>query len=92
MAGESQVPLPNVPGIHSPHKPIGSFLRKPALSPNIQKSPLKVPKGPTPQAARRKLSVEIQDMNTQDFVVVQSSPKKKMILTDHQKEILKEKQ
>ncbi|XP_061193994.1 telomere-associated protein RIF1-like [Saccostrea echinata] len=87
---DSQAPEPFIPGMPSPRKIHGSFLNK-AVSPNIKNSPARHTEKVTrsPGAARKNLS--INDLQKEDFVVIKSPPKKKRILTEHQKEVLKEK-
>ncbi|XP_062606334.1 telomere-associated protein RIF1-like [Saccostrea cucullata] len=87
---DSQAPEPFIPGMPSPRKIHGSFLNK-AVSPNIKNSPARHTEKVTrsPGAIRKNLSVN--DLQKEDFVVIKSPPKKKRILTEHQKEVLKEK-
>ncbi|KAJ8025295.1 Telomere-associated protein RIF1 [Holothuria leucospilota] len=87
----------------SPRKIHGSFLQRPEQAKQlfISSSPFKSP-GKSPLRsknisspakeklpARRRLHIE--EENTQDFVFIAPSPKKKQVLTEHQKEMLKEK-
>ncbi|OWF47711.1 telomere-associated protein RIF1-like isoform X2 [Mizuhopecten yessoensis] len=88
---ESQAPEPRLPGMPSPVKMHGSFLNK-AVSPHIKKSPAKpvvMEKGCQEVAKRDLLSVN--GMKNDDFVVIKSPLKKKRILTEHQKEVFREK-
>ncbi|XP_046571029.1 LOW QUALITY PROTEIN: telomere-associated protein RIF1-like [Haliotis rubra] len=86
---DSFTPDARLPGLPSPHKIVGSFMHK-AVSPNIKKSPAKLPPPDVRPVgtARKKLSVN--DFRDEDFVVIKMSPKKKRVLTEHQKEVMKE--
>ncbi|KAK3108131.1 hypothetical protein FSP39_001720 [Pinctada imbricata] len=84
---ESQAPEPHIPGMPSPHKVHGSFLNK-AVSPNIKKSPAKKAESKPASKAKKDL---LSDLKNDDFVVIKTPPKKKMVLTEHQKEMFKEK-
>ena len=80
--------LPNIVGLPSPRKTFGSFMSK-TVSPEVKKSPLRVMRSPTGVGcARKKLVVE--DLRSNDFVVITPTSKKKQVLTDHQKEVLRE--
>ncbi|CAH1788856.1 unnamed protein product [Owenia fusiformis] len=89
---ETQISMPHLAGIPSPHKLKGSFMNKTA-SPKVKKSPLKPTSNGSPASVRRKLPLSsMDDMNSRDFVVIPSSPaRKRRILTEHQKEVMKEK-
>ncbi|XP_041365678.1 telomere-associated protein RIF1-like [Gigantopelta aegis] len=88
--GDSQAPEPHIPGLPSPSKIVGSFLHK-AVSPSIKKSPAK-PVIVSPKAISSvKKKLKIDDFREGDFVVISTTPKRKRVLTDHQKEVLKEK-
>ena len=51
--GDSQAPEPHIPGIPSPHKICGSFLKK-AVSPHMDKSSAR-PVEKTPNSAKKKI-------------------------------------
>ncbi|XP_064648530.1 telomere-associated protein RIF1-like [Lineus longissimus] len=86
---ESQAPMPDLPGMSSPLRMRGSFLNK-VVSPNVKNSPLKITEAQSPVQAIRKLKMSVNDLRDEDFVVIAPSPKKKIILTEHQKEVLKQ--
>ncbi|XP_056007115.1 telomere-associated protein RIF1-like isoform X2 [Ostrea edulis] len=87
---DSQAPEPHLPGMPSPRKIHGSLLNK-TVSPNPKKSPARPAEKVTrsPVAVRKNLSVN--ELQKEDFVVIKSPLRKKRILTEHQKEVLKEK-
>ncbi|KAJ8314232.1 hypothetical protein KUTeg_008793, partial [Tegillarca granosa] len=85
---ESQAPEPHIPGMPSPGKLHGSFLHK-AVSPNVKKSPAR-PEFKAIGMVKKKL-MPAPDVTNDDFVVIKSIPKKKQVLTEHQKEVMKEK-
>ncbi|KAL4222923.1 DNA-binding protein rif1 [Mactra antiquata] len=85
---QSQAPEPVIPGMPSPHKIHGSFLHKP-VSPSMKgSSPVK---NPVISPAPKKKVPLLNSFDDGDFVVIVPTSKKKMLLTDHQKEVLKEK-
>ncbi|XP_033762352.1 LOW QUALITY PROTEIN: telomere-associated protein RIF1-like [Pecten maximus] len=88
---ESQAPEPRLPGMPSPVKMHGSFLNK-AVSPHIKKSPAKPVAMETkaPEIVKRDL-LSVSGMKNDDFVVIKSPLKKKRVLTEHQKEVFREK-
>ncbi|XP_052095657.1 telomere-associated protein RIF1-like isoform X2 [Mytilus californianus] len=86
--GDSQAPEPHIPGIPSPHKICGSFLKK-AVSPHREKSPAKSA-DKTPNSAKKKI-LPVDDFQNEVFVVIKSPPPKRNPLTEHQIEIFKEK-
>ncbi|XP_071158461.1 telomere-associated protein RIF1-like [Mytilus edulis] len=86
--GDSQAPEPHIPGIPSPHKICGSFLKK-AVSPHMDKSSAK-PVEKTPNSAKKKI-LPVDDFQNEVFVVIKSPPPKRNPLTEHQIEIFKEK-
>ncbi|KAL5006938.1 hypothetical protein ScPMuIL_015744 [Solemya velum] len=87
---ESQAPAAHIPGMPSPHKIHGSFLGK-AISPSVKRSPAKSVVMDRPGASSVKKKLSINDLNDEAFVVIKSPVKKKRVLTEHQKEVLKEK-
>lgn len=87
---DSQAPEPHLPGMPSPRKIHGSFLNK-AVSPNVKKSPSRPTEKVTRSPGATKKNLSINDLQKEDFVVIKSPPKKKRVLTEHQKEVLKEK-
>ncbi|XP_013418848.1 telomere-associated protein RIF1-like [Lingula anatina] len=89
--GESLAPLPTMPGMPSPYKVRGSFLNKPESPFKSPVKPQTPEKKESPARVRRKLEVPVQNMRDDEFVVIPPEPKKKMLLTEHQKEILREK-
>ena len=87
---QSQYPEPRIPGMPSPHKIHGSFLNK-AVSPKPKRSPMKSPvMTRAANSAKKKVFKSFDVSNDADFVVIKSSPKKKMVLTEHQREMMKE--
>ncbi|KAK7453917.1 hypothetical protein BaRGS_00039608 [Batillaria attramentaria] len=91
---DSMAPEPVIPGMPSPTRIRGSFLRK-DVSPSPKAaavSPRRINPAehrPFGGSARKKLSVDL--MPEDDFVVITNTPKKRRVLTEHQKEVLKEK-
>ncbi|CAD5117449.1 DgyrCDS6217 [Dimorphilus gyrociliatus] len=83
---ESQVDLPSIPGILSPKK------KTPTLS--LEKSSINLMSSPKISQKSTKVSnpnpTSLNDMNSNSFIKIDSPPKGKRILTQHQKEILKE--
>ncbi|KAK7109715.1 telomere-associated protein RIF1-like isoform X2 [Littorina saxatilis] len=90
---DSQAPDPVLPGMPSPQRHRGSFLNKDlspkpsAASPN--KRAVNRSENIFGSSARKKLSVDA--MSNKDFVVIKDTPNKRRILTEHQRETLKEK-
>ncbi|XP_060066107.1 telomere-associated protein RIF1-like [Ylistrum balloti] len=88
---ESQAPEPRLPGMPSPVKMHGSFLNK-AVSPHIKKSPAKpVTMEAKGQEVVKRDLLSVNGMKNDDFVVIKSPPRKKRVLTEHQKEVFREK-
>ncbi|XP_067648705.1 telomere-associated protein RIF1-like [Haliotis asinina] len=86
---DSFTPDARLPGLPSPHKLVGSFMHK-AVSPNIKKSPAKLPPPDVRPVGTAKKKLSVNDFRDEDFVVIKTSPKKKRVLTEHQKEVMKE--
>ena len=78
--------VPHLFKMPSPHKVHGSFLNK-AVSPKPAASPVKVKASPA--NVRRKLPL-FDGLKNDDFVVIKQSPKKRRVLTEHQKEVFKQ--
>ncbi|KAK6165949.1 hypothetical protein SNE40_022753 [Patella caerulea] len=87
---QMDAPEPHLPGLPSPHKFHGSFLNK-AVSPNVKKSPAKLPVMESRNVASAKKKLAIDGLTNNDYVVIKSSPKKSRILTEHQRESMKQK-
>ncbi|XP_060601192.1 telomere-associated protein RIF1-like isoform X2 [Ruditapes philippinarum] len=84
---QTQAPEPRIPGMPSPHKIHGSFLNKP-VSPKPSRSPIRAPPSPV---SEKKKKLNLDRFSDGDFVLIKHTPKKKMVLTEHQKEVMKEK-
>ncbi|XP_059163482.1 telomere-associated protein RIF1-like [Physella acuta] len=93
--GESQVIESEIPGMPSPKQQKRSLLSSPKLSPSpgAKASPVKVVDPKTHSffpSACKKIAVDL--LPDKDFVVISSpSTQKKRLLTEHQKEMMKEK-
>ncbi|XP_065053383.1 telomere-associated protein RIF1-like isoform X2 [Rhopilema esculentum] len=85
--------------LRSPHKIHGSFLQKALSADRVPQSPSprkkivdKSPKSePRIKAVRRKLASSLDHDNSNEFVTIAPSPKKRRILTEHQKDMLRSK-
>ncbi|XP_052797305.1 telomere-associated protein RIF1-like isoform X2 [Mya arenaria] len=86
---QGATPEPHLPGMPSPHKIMrGSFLNKP-VSPRPSKSPIKTPHSPRAAGSAKKKVLSLDGFDEGEFVAIKYSPKK-MVLTEHQKDVLKE--
>ncbi|XP_005103956.2 telomere-associated protein RIF1 isoform X1 [Aplysia californica] len=98
MGESQQAPPPCLPGMPSPKRQRGSMLHR-DLSPSRKTSPsAKSPaKAISPKDAKKLFSsmwsrMAVDSMKEEEFVVINSpATRKKMVLTEHQKEVMKEK-
>ncbi|XP_076471841.1 uncharacterized protein LOC143301433 [Babylonia areolata] len=92
---DSQAPEPLLPGMPSPVRLRGSFLNK-EVSPKPTTKPI-TPKRvqlrsenlKSASSARKRLPLDC--LPQKDFVVITGTPNKRRVLTEHQKEVMKEK-